>query len=109
MFSQISKSSYLGSPHLLAPQSVVVCIESRGGERGNKGRRGGGMQRKEKKEDERSSREGNSCGLDFPGKLLFFPIDFPRGAIDFEKTGNGISLCWEKGGFKSLPLGGTVG
>lgn len=73
-----------------------------GEKKGNKGRRGGRMQRKEKKEDERSSREGNSCGLDFPGKLLFFPIDF-------EKTGNGISLCWEKRGFKRLPPGETVG
>lgn len=60
------------------------------------------MQRKEKKEDERNSGEGNDCGLDFPGKLLFFPIDF-------EKTENGISLCWEKRGFKSLSLEGDSG
>lgn len=56
------------------------------------------MQRKEKKEDERSSRAEKDCGLDFPGKLFFFPIDFG-------KTGNGISLCWERGEFKSLSLG----
>lgn len=59
------------------------------------------MQRKEK-EGEGSSREGKDCGLDFPGKLFFFPIDFG-------KTENGISLCWERGEFKSLSLGGTVG
>lgn len=77
----------------------MLFVQGVGEGKGNKGRRGGRMQRKEKKEEQRSSRAGKDCGLDFPGKLFCFPIDFG-------KTKNGISLCWERGEFKSLSLGG---